>query len=376
MESLTKRERVLRTAHFQETDRVPLYDILQNDAIIEHYATDLLHGEPLTTANGRRATGFAIGRVLDMTRMPGGPAEPGEIRQENGICIQKERWTSWITCRPFTDEPGMVEWVKGEIQRAHALKFGASQRDTFYSWLEESNAFSAAGDPTGRVDPAVQVIESGVGLTEIYWMLGWDNFTILMFDYPDLLEEWLEARLQAELRRVAAIADPQHIPIALTYDDIAYKSGLLLSPRWLRRYWVPRLRQLVNAWHNRDVLCLFHSDGNLWAILDDLVTAGIDGLNPLEVLAGMSVKAVREKYPRLFLTGGIDVSQLLPFGTPDEVRAVCRQAIADTNRHGYFLGSTTELHWDVQLENAIAMFETACERENRGSPGYLPISIL
>jgi uroporphyrinogen decarboxylase len=117
----------------------------------------------------------------------------------------------------------------------------------------------------------------------------------------------------------------------------------------------------VSAWHDRDVVCLFHSDGNLWSVLDDLVAAGIDGLNPLEVLAGMTVKEVRQRYPGLFLTGGIDVSQLLPLGTPDEVRAVCRQTIADAGRRGYFLGSSTELHWDIKLENAIAMFETAWE---------------
>jgi uroporphyrinogen decarboxylase len=117
----------------------------------------------------------------------------------------------------------------------------------------------------------------------------------------------------------------------------------------------------VAAWHDRDTVCLFHSDGNLWPVLDDLVAAGIDGLNPLEVLAGMSVGAVREQYPGLFLTGGIDVSQLLPLGTPEEVRTVCRQTIADAEGRGYLMGSSTELHWDVKLENAIAMFETAWE---------------
>lgn len=218
---------------------------------------------------------------------------------------------------------------------------------------------TAAGDPTGRCDPAVQVIESGVGLTEIYHQLGWDFFTTLMFDYPDLLEAWLDARHRAELRRVAVIADPQRIPIALTYDDIAYKTATLVSPKWLRKYWFPRLKDLVNAWHGCGSLCLFHSDGNLWPVMDDLVSAGIDGLNPLEVLAGMEIRTVRERYPHLFLTGGIDVSQLLSLGTAEEVRAVCQQAIADTNGRGYFIGSTTELHWDVRLENAVTMFETA-----------------
>ncbi|RPJ50586.1 MAG: hypothetical protein EHM21_04670, partial [Chloroflexi bacterium] len=75
MTTLTKRERVLRAARFQETDRVPLYDILQNEAVIEHYAAPVLKGERLNTRNGAEATRFAIGRALDMTRMPDGPGE-------------------------------------------------------------------------------------------------------------------------------------------------------------------------------------------------------------------------------------------------------------------------------------------------------------
>ena len=99
-------------------------------------------------------------------------------------------------------------------------------------------------------------------------------------------------------------------------------------PLWLRREWFPRLKRLNDAWHSRDVYCLFHSDGHLWAVLDDLIAAGIDGLNPLEVQAGMTVREVRQRYPQLFLTGGIDVSQLLPLGTPDQVRAAAIENIA------------------------------------------------
>lgn len=79
----------------------------------------------------------------------------------------------------------------------------------------------------------------------------------------------------------------------------------------------------------------------------------------------MTVRTVRERYPKLFLTGGIDVSQLLTYGTPQDIRATCRQAIADTRGRGYFLGSSTELHWDVPLENARAMYETVLHEPKR-----------
>jgi uroporphyrinogen decarboxylase len=363
MATLTKRERVLRTIRFEETDRVPVYDLLQNDPVIEHYS-----GETSTPENGLRLKAIAIAKTMDMTRSIGGPNHPTEVLAANGIRTRRERWTSWIIERPWNDMPGLVEWIRDEIGRIEAQVFDRAYADNFHKVIRDWLDLSAAADPTGRGDPTVLIIESGAGLTEMYWATGIQTFSYLMADYPDLVEEWLDARNRAELRRVAAIADPRLFPIALTYDDIAYKTAPIFSPKWLRRYWFPRLKKLNDAWHERDTCCLFHSDGNLFPVLDDLVVAGIDGLNPLEVLAGMSVGKVRQKHPSLFLTGGIDVSQLLSFGTPDEVRAACRQAIAEADGRGYFLGSTTELHWDVKLENAIAMFETAWETDQASRP--------
>ncbi|MHB9033443.1 MAG: hypothetical protein ACYC6L_10385, partial [Anaerolineae bacterium] len=91
MARMSKRERVLRTLAFQETDRVPIYDILQNDGLIEHLA-----GEQLTAANGERVKAVAIRRCLDMTRMPEGPQDPHIWRSEDGFVTRVERWTAWV----------------------------------------------------------------------------------------------------------------------------------------------------------------------------------------------------------------------------------------------------------------------------------------
>jgi len=346
MTSLSKRERVLRTIQHQDTDRVPVYDILQNDALIEHLA-----GEHLTVANGDRVKARAISRCLDMTRMPAGPKAPGVRFSPEGLTIRDERWTSWIVERPWCDWDGLIDWVQSEIARVDTLVYDSAFAETFWGRMDHYQALF--GDDT------VQVVESGVGLTEMYWAVGWERFSYLLADEPDLVVAWLEARFRAEMRRIAVIADPRHITVALPYDDIAYKNGTLISPRWLRAHWVPRLRELVGAWQARDIYCLYHSDGDLWEVMDDLVDAGIDGLNPIEVAAGMTVAMVRERYPQLFLTGGIDVSQLLPLGTPEEVSEACRENIRATEGLGYFLGSTTELHWDIPTENILAMFRSA-----------------
>ena len=119
------------------------------------------------------------------------------------------------------------------------------------------------------------------------------------------------------------------------------------------------LSRINEAWHEHGMKCLFHSDGYLMEVMDDLVAAGIDGLNPIETVAGMDLKDVKDRYgDRIFLAGGIDMSQLMSRGSVDAVRQVCRQAIGDAYP-GYFIGSTTELDNSCRLECIIAMVETA-----------------
>jgi len=351
MTVMSKRERVLRTLAFKETDRVPIYDILQNDDLIEYLA-----GEKLTVANGDRVKGKAIARCLDMTRMPEGPQAPRILSDEDGLVIQVERWTSWYIEYPWHNRKELITWVEKQIDKENARAFDAAYSDRFirrHAYYQD-----LFGDDT------VQIIESGAGLTEMYSRMGWETFSYLLVDEPELVETWLEARNQAETRRVACIADPELIPVALTYDDIAYKTSTHTSPAWLRRYWFPRLKRLNAAWHERGTRCIFHSDGRLWAVLDDLIEAGIDGINPIEVQAGMTVRELRARYPRLILTGGIDVSSLLPYGTPEQVRAAALENIAATDGLGYFLGSSTELHWEIPTANIMAMFGAAWNPAN------------
>lgn len=75
----------------------------------------------------------------------------------------------------------------------------------------------------------------------------------------------------------------------------------------------------------------------------------------------MSLKEVKDLYgDKIFLAGGIDVSELMPFGTKKEIEGGVIQAIKDAGYgSGYFLGSTTELGNDIPLENIITMIETA-----------------
>ena len=361
---LTKRERILRTMRCEETDRVPLYDLLFCDGAIEHFSAEKLPPRVDTPANrsaAQRITGKAISSFLDMTRSSDfGPLVDRDFTDEYGFVIHEATWekTAWVQSRPFDDVVGAtryLEWlIKETLEETRVINANPKAHGEQYHrwWRENIDAYLG--------DTVHLITQQGTGLDEILYHLGFTLLAYMMADDPGLLSEALEALTTKNIAICHAIADPVVSPIVLTYCDVAYKERLLYSPKFLRKEIFPRIKRLNDAWHEHNTSCLYHSDGYLMDVLDDLVAIGIDGLNPIETVAGMDLKAVRDKYPGLYLAGGIDMSQLLSNGTPEEVKQVCRDAIRDAYP-GYFMGSTTEADNSCQTENLIAMYEVAME---------------
>lgn len=352
-DTLTKRERVELALDRQPTDRVPVYDILVHDQAIQY-----LTGQwPPFGEEGLRLRLQASARVLDMTRMVAvAPQPPGRTTDADGfVHYRQDPWIGGgILRRPFGDEAGARRWLEGKTrQLQQPLDVDAYRRD-FLARFDEVRGY--LGDDT------VIVHEYGSGLDWVRYSLGLELFSYLAADAPQLITDYIRANTDRELERIRATADAQRSPCALTYGDIAYKGRLIHSPDWLRREFFPPLAEINRALHDCGVHCLFHSDGYLMEVIPDLLATGIDGLNPIETCAGMDLRQVKEQYgDRLFLTGGIDISQLLPLAPVDEVRRVCRDAIA-TASPGYFIGSTTELDNGSRLDNVLAMFEAALGR--------------
>jgi len=349
---MTKRERVEAALNLQETDRTPIYDILVHDGAIEY----LVGRFPPVGEDGLKLRLQASAKVLDMTRMICGPAEPGETTDSDGfIHYRKDRWIGGgIRKRPFADEAGARRWLRTAIER---LRTPVDTKEYADRWRSAHDRFRGyLGDDT------VIIYEYGPGLDWVRYSLGFELFSYLAADLPELISEYIELNTCREIERIHAVADRRVSPCALPYGDIACKGRLLHSPAWLRREFFPRLKRINDALHEHGVKCLFHSDGYLMDIMPDLLAAGIDGLNPIETVAGMDLKEVKRLYgDRIFIAGGIDISQLMANGTPEQVRSVCRDAIRIASP-GYFIGSTTELDNGSRLENILAMWEVALGR--------------
>jgi len=114
---------------------------------------------------------------------------------------------------------------------------------------------------------------------------------------------------------------------------------------------------------------LYHSCGSVYALIPDLIDAGIDALNPIQVSAAhMDTARLKREYGRdLAFWGGIDNQRTLPFGTADDVRREVKRRVEDlADGGGYVLCAAHNLQQDVPPENVAAMYEAALEYGQHG----------
>jgi len=148
------------------------------------------------------------------------------------------------------------------------------------------------------------------------------------------------------------------------YDDMAGNRGPLFGPKGFEKVFLPAYRRMIKAYKDAGAKYVFlHSDGDVRVILDMLVEAGIDGLNPLERRANMDIDVLRKRYPKLILTGGMCNTHTLIRGTRQEIEAQARQII-DLGRDGGIVIGTHSVSPEIPLENFVIYRET-CMRYGR-----------
>jgi len=123
----------------------------------------------------------------------------------------------------------------------------------------------------------------------------------------------------------------------------------------------------LNDWihQNTNWKTFYHTCGSIVNLLDDMVDAGIDILNPVQCSAkGMGPQMLKDKYGEklIFWGGGVDTQQVLPFGTPDEVKAQVNERLRIFSKGGGFVFSTIHnIVGKTPVDNLLAMYETVAE---------------
>lgn len=183
-----------------------------------------------------------------------------------------------------------------------------------------------------------------------------------MIKNPGLVDELIGILDEYYRRYVKNLIDVG-VDVVFETADWAITQGPMVSPEFTGRFIIPSLAKIVDQCHSRGIPCLKHTDGNLWPIMDQIVDTGINGLHPIDPLAGMDIGEVKQKYGhRICIMGGVDCGDLLTFRTPDEVRQGVKEAIAKAGTGGgYICMSSNSIHGAVKPENYVAMLEAIRE---------------
>jgi uroporphyrinogen decarboxylase len=210
----------------------------------------------------------------------------------------------------------------------------------------------------------IAVANMGRTLFEIAWhMRGMEGFLVDMVLYPELTNYQLDrvGAIRCEFARRYAAAGCDILGLG---DDVSTQLAMMMKVETWREYLKPRLAAVIRAAKavKPDILVYYHGDGNLQAIIPELIEIGVEILNPIQPECMDPVAIKRQYGDRLSFSGTVGTQTTMPFATPDEVRQVCRQRIRDVGRGGGLsLAPTHVLEPEVPWANIQAFIETVQE---------------
>jgi uroporphyrinogen decarboxylase len=152
-------------------------------------------------------------------------------------------------------------------------------------------------------------------------------------------------------------------------DDLGMQTGLLISPRLYRQVLKPIHADYIAFIKERTkAKVFFHTDGDVFDLVEDFIEIGVDILNPIQTSAGKmaNLEGLKKQYgDRISFCGAIDTFRILPYGTPDQVRQEVRRVIQImAPGGGYLLSAVHTILDEVPAENVLAMVDAVEEFGN------------
>ena len=405
---MTSRERVLAALNHQEVDRVPVdFSGHRSSGIAAMAYARLrrhlgLEERPIRVYDPIQQLAIVEADVLDRFRVD-------TIELGRAFALDEGDWADWVLpdgtpCQMpawALPERGDGEWVlrsssgrdlgrmpDGALYFEQCYYPFADQQeidlDAIPAALEECMWTAVASPPgplvggpdgegklvagarrlRGETDRAIIGLFGGNLLEVGQFLFRNDGFFLLLAGEPDKAHAFLDRLVEihlGNLERFLGAVGP-YIDVILFGDDLGMQSGPQISPAMYRAFFKERHARLWGrAKELADVKVKLHSCGGIRQLLPDLIDAGLDAVNPVQVnCAGMDLAGLRRDFGGqiTFWGGGCDTRDVLPHGTPAEVADHVREQVAVCGRSGGFVFQ--QVHnalADVPAENVVAMFD-------------------
>ena len=206
------------------------------------------------------------------------------------------------------------------------------------------------------------VIPSGYfGIYErAYGLMSFQEFMTNMAIKPKVVHELLDKITDYKVLYARKVVE-MGFKVAHHGDDLGTQHGTLFSRRMFREFVLPRLDRAWQPYRDAGIPIIMHSCGCLTDFIPELLEIGLRVLEPVQPC--MDLALLKREYGKdLVFWGGIDTQGLLPFGTPEQVKQMAREAIRTLGKGGgHIIAPSQEIMNDVPIENVKALVETIVE---------------
>lgn len=235
--------------------------------------------------------------------------------------------------------------------------------------------------PCAPLSPQESLVQGELVFNDLPGWIESDLFTFAVLDGPvgwsgKLLsfEDMMRNLVRGNSEMAAIVAAVEKLNLAamerlagggvngiLLADDIAFNQGVIARPAFLRSLLFPSYARQVEYAKKLGLPIFFHSDGNLTAVLDDIVVAGFDGLQCIEKLAGMDIGDIKSRYGhKLCLWGNLDPAELLSTRSSAELASHVEQIIRDGGGgSGLIFGTSDGLFDRMNLDSIRTVYKVA-----------------
>lgn len=277
----------------------------------------------------------------------------------------------WQTPHKYSDDGGYYAIVGYPLGANEELTPGELEA---FKWPEMSNPdmFEGLAEEARLLHETTDTIVGADGikvgfLQTASQLRGYEKLFIDFALYPDTAVAMMEriSEIVNAMYREYMRAVGRYVQVVVITDDQGTQASLMMSPPMFRKFIKPYLRSQIETIKSEapHVKVLMHCDGAIRPIINDLIEIGVDILNPIQTsVVGMEdTRALKEEFgDRVCFHGGIDVQQMLPNATLDEVRSEVALRTGDLGQDGgYILAPCHNINIDIPIENVVALFEAA-----------------